>query len=140
VITKGQQEQQFIGQDTLTYTIKGSTSLVKLTKALNVRVQLDEKVVNVNPTPVLLYQTQYKTDEIEGTISVMNYKSEEVVVVINVTLMGKMSKYSIAPKKDAIKANENIVNQDHDIQWEVTVKPKQTIEIKYTRSYNKRAY
>ena len=36
----------------------------------------------------------------------MNYKSEEVVVVINISLMGKMSNYSIAPKKDAIKANE----------------------------------
>jgi len=68
----------------------------------------------------------------------MNYKSEEVVVVINVKLMGKMSNYSVAPKTDAIKANENSVNQQHDIRWEVNVKPKQTIEIKYLRLYNKR--
>jgi hypothetical protein len=68
----------------------------------------------------------------------MNYKSEEVIVVINISLMGKMSNYSIPPKKDAIKAIENVANQQHDLQWEVHVKPKQTLEIKYIRLYNKR--
>jgi hypothetical protein len=68
----------------------------------------------------------------------MNYKSEEVIVVINVTLSGKMSNYSIAPKKDAVKANAIGVNQQHDIQWKVNIKPKQTLEITYVRAYNKR--
>jgi hypothetical protein len=68
----------------------------------------------------------------------MNYKSEEVIVVINISLMGKMSNYSIPPKKDAIKAIENVANQQHDLQWEVHVKPKETLEIKYIRLYNKR--
>ncbi|CAF4414189.1 unnamed protein product, partial [Rotaria magnacalcarata] len=48
VITKGQLEQQFIGQDKLTYTLKGLTTFVNLTKALDVRVQLDEKVSSTN--------------------------------------------------------------------------------------------
>ncbi len=69
----------------------------------------------------------------------MNFKSEEVVVVINLTLTGKMSDYSIAPTKDAIKVNENVANQYHDIRWKVYVKPKQTLEINYVRMYNKRA-
>jgi hypothetical protein len=68
----------------------------------------------------------------------MNYKSEEVTVVINVSLTGKMNNYSIPPKKDTIKANGNVVNQQHDIRWELNVKPKQTLEIKYVRLYNKR--
>lgn len=68
----------------------------------------------------------------------MNYKSEEVVVVINLSLMGKMSNYTVPPKTDVVKANENRVNQQHDIRWEVNVKPKQTLEIRYARSYNKR--
>jgi len=138
VTTKGQQEQQFIGQDKLGYTLKGSTAFVNLTKALDVRVQLDEKVTNTNSTRFTLSRVNYQSENIEGKLSVMNYKSEEVVVVINVKLMGKMSNYSVAPKTDAIKANENSVNQQHDIRWEVNVKPKQTIEIKYVRLYNKR--
>ncbi len=138
VTTKGQQEQQFIGQDTLAYTLKGSTAFVNLTKALDVRVQLDEKITNTNSTRFTLSRVNYQSDNIEGKLVVMNYKSEEVVVVINVKLMGKMSNYSVAPKNDAIKANENSPNQQHDIRWEVNVKPKQTIEIKYVRLYNKR--
>jgi SHS2 domain-containing protein len=69
----------------------------------------------------------------------MNYKSEEVTVVINISLMGKMSNYSIVPKKDVIKATVyHGANQQHDIQWEVRVKPQQTLEMKYIRLYNKR--
>jgi hypothetical protein len=138
VITKGQQEQQFIGQDTLTYTLKGSTTFVNLTKALDVRVQLEEKVTNVHQKRFTFLTYNYQTDQIEGKVSVMNYKSEEVVVVINVSLMGKMSDYSVPPKKDAIKADENTANQQHDIRWEVNLKPKQTLEIRYIRLYNKR--
>ncbi|CAF0766370.1 unnamed protein product [Rotaria sp. Silwood1] len=138
VITKGQLEQQFIGQDKLTYTLKGSTTFVNLTKALDVRVQLDEKVTVTNSKQFTLFRVHYQTDQIDGKILVMNYKSEEVVVVITATLMGKMNNYSIAPKKDAIKADNNVANQRHDIQWEVNIKPKQTLEIKYVRSFNKR--
>ncbi|CAF5100115.1 unnamed protein product, partial [Rotaria sp. Silwood1] len=138
VITKGQLEQQFIGQDKLTYTLKGSTTFVNLTKALDVRVQLDEKVTVTNSKQFTLFRVHYQTDQIDGKILVMNYKSEEVVVVITATLMGKMNNYSIAPKKDAVKADNNVANQRHDIQWEVNIKPKQTLEIKYVRSFNKR--
>ena len=138
VITKGLEEQQFIGQDKMTYTSKGSTTFVNLTKALDVRVQLDEKVLNAPPTRLTLFRTNYQTDQIEGKIVVMNYKPEEVVVVLNLSLMGKMSNYSVAPKKDSVKVNENVANQQHDIQWEVNVKPKQTLEIRYVRSFNRR--
>ncbi|CAF3344794.1 unnamed protein product [Rotaria sp. Silwood2] len=139
VITKGQLEQQFIGQDKLTYTLKGSTTFVNLTKALDVRVQLDEKVSTTTNSPrFTLFRVHYQTDQIDGKILAMNYKSEEVVVVITATLIGKISNYSIAPKKDAVKADNNVANQRHDIRWEVNIKPKQTLEIKYIRSYNKR--
>ena len=138
VITKGQHEQQFVGQDTLTYTLKGSTTFVNLTKALDVRVQLDEKIINTNQKRFTFLSYNYQTDNIEGKIAVMNYKSEEVVVVINISIMGKMSDYSVKPKKDAVKANDTTANPQHDIQWEVTIKPKQTLEIRYVRLFNRR--
>ncbi|CAF4163676.1 unnamed protein product, partial [Rotaria sordida] len=138
VITKGQLEQQFIGQDKLTYTLKGSTAFVNLTKALDIQVQLDEKVSNTNPTRFTLSRVHYQTDQMEGKILVRNHKSEEVVVAITATLMGKMGNYSIAPKKDAVKTGNDRANPRHEIQWEINVKSNQTLEIKYVRSYNKR--
>jgi hypothetical protein len=137
LITKGQQEQQFIGQDILPYTSKGSTTFVNLTKALDVRVQLDEKVSNTASTQFTLFKQKYRCDQIEGTFSVMNYKSEEVVVVINTSLLGKTSHYSVPPKTDVVKAIEMAANQRHDVVWEVNVKPKQTMEVRYTRAYNR---
>ncbi len=138
VITKGQHEQQFIGQDALTYTLKGSTAFVNLTKALDVRVKLDEKIINTNQKRFTFLSYNYQTDNIEGNIAVMNYKSEEVVVVINISIMGKTSDYSVKPKKDAVKANDITANPQHDIQWEVNIKPKQTLEIRYVRLFNRR--
>lgn len=49
-----------------------------------------------------------------------------------------MSNYTIPPRKDSVKANEAVVNQQHEIRWEVDVKPKQKLEMKYLRVFNKR--
>lgn len=122
----------------MTYTLKRSTTCVNLTKALDVRVQLEEKVLSTNQSSFVRYRVKYQTDQIEGTITVTNYKAEEVVVVINATLAGKMSNYTVAPKKDSVKANEAVANQHHDIRWEVNIKPKQKLEMTYIRLYNKR--
>ncbi|CAF0882267.1 unnamed protein product [Adineta steineri] len=137
VITKGEQEQQFIGQDTLTYTSKGLTAFVNLTKALDVQIQAEENVVNTNPKRFTFRRTNYQADTIEGKISVVNYKTETIVVVINLSLTGKITNHSVAPKKDVMKTNENTVNEQHDIRWEINVKPKQTLDITYNKIYNR---
>ncbi|CAF4313122.1 unnamed protein product, partial [Adineta steineri] len=137
IITKGDQEQQFIGQDTLTYTSKGLTAFVNLTKALDVQIQAEENVVNTNPKRFTFRRTNYQSDNIEGKISVVNYKTETIVVVVNLSLTGKITNHSVAPKKDVMKTNENTVNEQHDIRWEINVKPKQTLDITYNKIYNR---
>ena len=139
VITKGLQEQQFIGQDKITYTMKGSTVMVKLTKALDVRVQAEENVVNTNTTRITFYRNHYQTDTIDGKINITNHKNEDINVVLSIKLFGKIVSCSLAPKKDINKTSRDVANQHHDIQWEVTVKAKQAFEIKYTRQFNRPA-
>ncbi|CAF0987235.1 unnamed protein product [Adineta steineri] len=137
VVTKGEQEQQFIGQDTLTYTSKGLTAFVNLTKALDVQIQAEENVLSTNPKRFKIGRTSFQTDNIEGKISVVNRKTETIVVVINVALSGKITKHSVEPKKDVIKTHQHFTNEQHDIRWEVTVEPKQTLDITYDKIYNK---
>jgi hypothetical protein len=122
----------------LTYTLKGSTTFINLTKALDVRVQLEEKVSNTNTKRFVLHRINYQTEQIEGNVILLNHKSEEVTVVINLLIQGKMSNYSIAPKKDSIQVNGDVTNQQHDIRWEIRIKPKEKMEIKYIRLYNQR--
>ena len=112
--------------------------MVNLTKALDVRVQLDENVVNANSARFTLFNAKYQTDRIEGKILIMNHKSEEIVVVINVLLVGKMNEFSIKPKKDITKTLDTVVNQQHDIRWEVTIPPRKSTEINYVRLYSRR--
>jgi hypothetical protein len=137
-ITRGQQEQQLIGQDQINYTLKGSTTFVNLTKALDVRVQHDEKLSNTNSTRLTLMRVNYQTDQIDGQIVVTNHKTESVLVVLHLTLVGKTSHYSLPPKKDTRKVHGDVANGHNDIRWEVTVPPKANVEIKYTRHFNRR--
>ena len=138
VVTKGVDEQQFIGQDKITYTLKGSTVVVNLTKTLDVRVQFEEAVINTEPKRVTISRVNYQIDHVEGKLILTNYKSEEVVVVLNTSLSGKLQSCSNQPKKDLIKPNTDVVNQQHDVQWEVTVQPRGTIEIRYVRLFHRR--
>lgn len=138
VVTKGKEEQQFLAQDTLTYTPKGSTTFVNLTKALDIRVQFNEQVTGADSKRFKFFNQNYQTDHVEGKIIVINLKPEQIVLVINLSSEGKFNNYSIKPKKDIIKSNDNVVNQQHEIQWEIKVQPKGTTEIVYTKSYNKR--
>jgi hypothetical protein len=68
----------------------------------------------------------------------MNFKSEEVAVVINIVLSGKMSNYSVQPKKDIVKVNQHVANEQHEIRWAVNIKPKETLQLRYNRLFNKR--
>jgi hypothetical protein len=138
MVTKGVDEQQFIGQDKITYTLKGATVVVNLTKTLDVRVQFEEAVINTEAKRVTISRLNYQTDHIEGKLILTNYKSEEVVVVLNTSLSGKLNNCSNQPKKDLIKPNTDVANQQHDVQWEVTVQPRGTVEIRYVRLFNRR--
>lgn len=138
VVAKGKDEQQFLAQDTLTYTSKGSTTFVKLTKALEIRVAHTEKVTSTDSRRLTFFQLHYQTDHIEGRINIVNLKSEKIILVLSLSTEGKLSNYSIQPKKDIIKSDNNVVNQHHEIQWEINVQPKTVLELVYTRAFNKR--
>lgn len=136
-MTKGLEEQQFLGQDKITYTLKGSTALINLTKALDIRVQVEESVTNTNPNRIVFLRNNYQTDTITGKITITNHKSEDIRLVIKMKLTGKMVDFTTKPTRNIVKANSNAVNQTHDIRWELDIKAKQSLEIKHTRHFNK---
>lgn len=118
--------------------MKGSSTLVDLTKALDVRVRSEEHVRTANASRARIRRLEYQTDEIDGKIQLVNCKSEEVQVALKVDLAGKISNYSLPPKTDTMAVKRDNVNEHHNIQWEISLKPKQTLEIEYARLYNRR--
>ena len=137
-MTKGVDEQQFIGQDKITYTLKGSSVFVDLTKALDVRIRSEESVKNTNANRFRIRNVNYQSDQIEGKIQLVNFKSEEVRVALKATLSGKISNYSFEPKTDTMSVKRDVANEHHKVQWEISLKSKQTFEIKYVRLFNRR--
>lgn len=138
VVTRGLEEQQFIGQDKITYTLQGASTFVDLTKALDVRIRSEERVTNTNANRFRIHRVEYQTEQIEGKIQLANCKSEDVLVALKVALVGKISNYSAPPKHDTIAVKVDVANEHHNVHWEVALKPKQSVEIKYIRLCNKR--
>ncbi|CAF0849044.1 unnamed protein product [Didymodactylos carnosus] len=97
-------DQQFIGQDTLNYTLKNSSTFVNLTKALDIRVTFDEKVNRAaSGSQISVLKVNYVKEILDGVITVINYKLEPVTVVIKTQLRGRLSNFSLKPKTDLLK-------------------------------------
>ncbi|CAF0975626.1 unnamed protein product, partial [Didymodactylos carnosus] len=107
----------------------------------DIQVTFDEKVnraASVSGSRLSMLKVNYIKEILDGIITVINYKFEPVTVVIKIQLHGQLSNFSLKPKIDAVKSGPVIANAMHDLRWEVQVDPQQTLDIKYSRTFNRR--
>ncbi|UJR18079.1 hypothetical protein I4U23_004979 [Adineta vaga] len=132
-----QDDQQFICQDSLPFTMKNQSALIALTKAPSIRVKYEEKGSDsqlTNPSTVVIVKKKYVKEEWNGSLTVINTKNEPVIVVIRLRVCGQMSKYSLAPKFDNVRDGQFARNKIHDIRWDVSLEPQQQQIISYCRN------
>ncbi len=84
-----------------------------------------------------IFDQNYVKEQWNGTITVTNAIQESVTVVLKIQLHGNISNYSTQPKVDGIQQGNFLVNQLHDIRWDVPLESQQTKEIKYLRTFNR---
>ncbi len=132
---------QFICQENLTFALSNSPVFIHLTKAPGIRVTHEEKPSNVsqlaNASSVKIFDHDYVKEQWNGTITITNVIQESVTVVVKIELHGNISNYSMQPKVDAIQQGNFVVNQLHDIRWDVQLESQQTKEIKYSRIFHR---
>jgi hypothetical protein len=138
-VTITQDNEQFICQESLPFTLKNNSTLIQLTKAPGVRVTYEEKGANVHSTDphvVKILKHEYVKEEWNGRLTVFNSKDESVIVVIEIRLLGEVSNYSVPPKTNTVQHGQDVVNKQHDIKWNIRLESQQRQEINYCRFFN----
>ena len=129
--------QRFIGRDTLNFTLENNSVLIHLHKVFQICVTHDEKCPDATQSPVKIFDINYLREQWNGTITAINATEKTVKLSIKIQLYGNISKYSIPPKVDTVVQGTLLVNQWHHLRWDIKLEPQQTKVIQYCRCFHR---
>jgi hypothetical protein len=137
---------QILGQDMIVYTPAGAEAEVRITKALDIRVEKNEEEVRREPGVIkekiylgLDRNGQRMYDEkplfdrlyIKGTLVMRNQKPEKVTVKVAKSLTGEVSVASHEAKIVKLAKGIKDTNPTSQITWQVDVDPGKTLDLTY---------
>lgn len=120
-----------LGQDLLTYTPVGGTNRIKVTRTTDVGgVQKEQETGRVRLAYTFRH-SQYDEVEVTGTLTVRNFKPDDVVMLIKKSTLGIVT--STDPEAKVEKTTESLgsVNPDSLIQWETRVPGRGEVTLTY---------
>ncbi len=126
------EKDQFIAQDELKYTPVGSSSNIRLSKAIDIIMKNSEEEKNRSDNAKKIGKTTYSKVTLKGTVNADNYQEKEVTVSITKSLSGTVLAQSDAAKVTKINSY-NYINPTSNIKWEVNLKAneKKTLTYEY---------
>lgn len=120
-----------LGQDIGFYTPSGGRTLVKVTKALNLRAEEQEHEIDRKREAERLYGADYDLVTIEGTLYLCSYKSHDVTVEIAKTLSGDVQKTEENPTVVKLGRGLQQVNPLNRLNWRLTLPAGKETRIHY---------
>ncbi len=119
---------EILGQDTMNYTSVGAETLVKITKALDIRADKKSEEIarergvikdnNGNPTWDLV--------TVKETFSISNRKSEKVNVRVNKMIRGDSVNADFEAKDQKTAQGLTEMNPIHRLEWNIGIEPGKT--------------
>jgi hypothetical protein len=120
-----------VSQDTIPYTPKGATSILKLTIATDIRSSHDEREVARQQNVARRRGYSYDEVTVEGTLKIKNYKTKDVHLSITKTLRGSVESQSDDGKAEKLGEAISVDNPMSRLTWEITLKPGEERAIGY---------
>ncbi len=120
-----------VGQDICYYTSAGGRTLVKVTKALNIRAEQQEHELERKREAERLYGHEYDLVTIQGTLYLCSYKSGDVTVEISKTLSGDLQKADESPTVNKLGRGLLQVNPMNRINWRLTLPAGKEVKLTY---------
>ncbi|MBK9013231.1 MAG: hypothetical protein IPM82_03620 [Saprospiraceae bacterium] len=129
----GASERRPISQDLLKYTPPSGTTYVKLTEAVDVKVEQAERETSRQPGALTDKQrNSFDLVQVEGKIKVKNFKDKQLDLRIQRTIIGNLKKTSIDWQKEEVINPDNPRNRKTNVCWETPIKANSELEITYT--------
>lgn len=124
---------QLMGQDTLMYTSTGADMLVKMSKALDIRVEAAEQELNRERGVLRVPNGNvYDLVTLQGVISIRNFKSQDVSMRMVKALTGEIESADLNPTIIKTAKGLREVNPTSRLTWTIPLKGGQQMDVKYT--------
>ena len=120
-----------VGQDVSYYTSSGGSSLVKVTKALDLRAEESEIEVSRVKEPDRIWGDWYDRVRLKGTLLIRNHKGEKVKVEVVKTLSGEVKRVTGEPHDTALARGLRQINTMHELCWEAEVEADAELKLEY---------
>ncbi|MES2620481.1 MAG: hypothetical protein V4615_06485 [Bacteroidota bacterium] len=126
------EKDQFVAQDELKYTPVGSTSNIRLSKAIDIIMKNSEDEKNREDNAKKIGKVTYSKVILKGSVNVDNFQNKEVTVSITKSLSGTVLAQSDGAKVTKVNSY-NYINPNSNIKWEVNLKAneKKTLTYEY---------
>lgn len=128
---------QILGQDMLNYTTAGTTTKVRMSKALDVHAEGLEEEISRERVHLRSDTDWWDLVTVKGTLEVTNNKSEAIKLAITKYLTGDCIGHeepepSAAPKISKTTRGLRSVNPNTKLAWGPTIGSGKTIQLRYT--------
>ena len=122
-----------LGQDTLKYTPSKGKALLRITKAMSVKVQQVELENEPRKRGALaVYGRNYDLVYIQGKLSVQNFQPKAIKLEITKTLSGEVTSSEPQAKIEKLARGLSRVNELSQLTWTIDLDPGQEQELVYT--------
>jgi len=120
-----------LSQDTLPYTSRSGSALLKLTIATDIRATQEEKEVAREQGIQRRRGYSYDHVTVEGTLKIKNYKAKEVKLGISKTVRGEVASLTDQGTADKLAEGISVDNPLSRLRWEIALKPGEERTITY---------
>ena len=120
-----------VAQDTLPYTPKSASSILKLTIATDIRASHEENEVDRQKDVQRRHNYNYDQVTVEGKLTVKNYKSKAVQLSITDRVRGTVESQTDDGKSEKLAEAITVDNPLSRLTWEITLQAGEEKTIKY---------
>jgi hypothetical protein len=126
------QEGRVLGQDTLFYTSPGAKTLLRITRAMDVRAEQNETEVERQRNARTAYGDRvFDLVTIKGELRVFNHKNRPITALIKKTLSGEVLGTSPQPAIETTTEGVWRVNPQQLLTWELPVEAGGKLYVSY---------
>lgn len=123
---------QILGQDMIKYVTPGAEASVRITKALDVQIDASEVETLRNRIPETTNTARFDEVSLEGTLRIRNMKSETIKLRVDKEVTGEVKGSTGNPQVVSLAKGLRAINPRQRLRWELSVKPGESLELKYT--------
>lgn len=129
-VTIVNEKEQFLSQDQIKYTPVGATTLIRLSKAVDIVMKNIEEETNRTDNAKKIGKQVYSSIKLKGTVTVENFQDKEVTVAITKEANGDVSSSSDNGRVIKQKGHAGL-NPYTQIKWDVKLGPNQKKTLTY---------